>query len=706
VGRHAELDIDVNRIGVITLDAADRPVNVLGSETVDELLAIVKRLHAMKEVQAVLIRSAKPKQFIAGADIDEIESISDPALGREKAAYGQSLMLAIETLPVPSVAVVDGPCLGGGLELALACTYRVAGDGPHVRLSLPEVRLGIIPGFGGTQRLPRLVGLMAALDLILTGKTLDGTRAFKAGLVDDVAPSEILESVARDLLHRAPRLPLPRKVPPAQKLPLLAPPLRNFVFKKARERAVGETRGFYPAPLAAIDVLEETFGRSKVDGYDLEAQKVGELIASPVSKALIRIFQATESIRKERPPAAPLPVNKVGIVGAGVMGAGIAHLVASRGKPVRLRDVSEGALQKAVDLLDSFGRKDVRRRRLTRREARARARLVSPTTQLSGFGRADLVIEAVVENLEVKRKVFSELSGRTRPDAILATNTSALPVTEIARAVDNPSRVVGLHFFNPVHRMPLVEVIRGEATSEAAVATAASFALAIGKTPIVVKDRPGFLVNRILGIYLSEASLAAQEGVPIPEIEAGLTAFGMPMGPFELMDEVGLDIAEEVGIYLKSAFPHFPPPGALLAELRKEGRLGKKSGKGFYLHEGAKKTYDEPHVAALLRRLSIETGWRMDLGEYGRLLDRFVLLMVNEAARCLEEGIVASSRDVDVGMVFGTGFAPFRGGLTAYANARTLPEVVGILDELEKSHGERFRPAALLRERAASGLPL
>jgi 3-hydroxyacyl-CoA dehydrogenase / enoyl-CoA hydratase / 3-hydroxybutyryl-CoA epimerase len=691
--RHVSLDFAAQGLAILSLNDADRSVNVLSSESLSELHQALQRLSMMKETTGLMVRSAKPKQFIAGANIDEIAAVTNPQEAEEKAAFGQEIIRMMEDLPFPSVAVIDGICVGGGLEFALGCTYRVAGDGPHIKIGLPETKLGIIPGFGGTQRLPKVVGLLPALDMILKGKLVDSKKAFKMGLVDDLTASEILEDVAIQWLIKRPKLKRPSRLSFGDRMIQNFPPLRKVAFKKARKDTIALTKGFYPALIAAIDVIEATYGRLN---YGVEAKRVGELATSTVAKSLIRIFQATESIRREKIGEGAKSVQKLGILGAGVMGGGIAQLAASKDKPVRMRDISVDALGKAMQVVFDLNRKEMKKRRITRREATARYGMISPTTELTGFKRADLIIEAVVEKMEIKKKVFHEISGTAKSNAVLATNTSALSVTEIATAATNPDRVIGLHFFNPVHRMPLVEIIKGVHTSDSTVATTHSFALSIGKTPIVVADRPGFLVNRILGLYLNEAALAAEEGIPVPAMEQAMKDFGMPMGPFELMDEVGLDIAEEVGHYLKRSFPHFAEPSGLIAKIRKLDRLGKKNGEGFYIHD-KQKVLDEKTIASLI------TAPTLTEVTYPAIVDRFVLLMVNEAARCLEEGVVANSRDVDVGMIFGTGFAPFRGGLLAYANHRTLQDVEVALNDLATKHGDRFKPVAKIRDLAAAG---
>ncbi len=694
--RHLKLHVGQDQIAILNLDMVDKSTNVLSTELIEELTHSFQRLHSMKEVEGLMIRSSKKNQFIAGANIDEIYGIDDPNKACEKSRMGQELMELIESLNFPSIAVINGPCLGGGLELALACTYRIAGEGRHVKLASPEVRLGIIPGFGGTQRLPKVVGLVKALDLIVSGRDLHSQQAFKIGLVDDIAASEILENVAREWLKKKPRLRRPIRQSFLFHTMEFLPPLRRWIFSNARKKTWASTLGFYPAPLAAIDVLEKTYKSNNAFSYDLESQKVGGLITSPISKSLIALFLATEEIRRQRLSVSPKPIRKVGVLGAGIMGGGIAYILSSKGKSVRLRDISITSLGKSLKTVRQLSEKEIQRKKIDPREAEARYMRIAPTADWTGFRHVDFVIEAVVEKMEIKKQVFNELAKFVSSDTVCATNTSALSISEIAAATPTPSRVIGLHFFNPVHRMPLVEVIQGKETSPQTIATTLNFAISLGKTPIVVADRPGFLVNRILGLYLNEATLAAEEGIPIQEIERAIKNFGMPMGPFELMDEIGLDISQEVGLYLCHSLPHFPKPSSLIATLRKDGRLGKKTNKGFYVYHQGKKFLDEKYLAKNCRSRKIEF-----VGElHSQLVDRFTFLMINEAARCLEEKVVSSVRDLDVGMVLGTGFPPFRGGLLAYSNSLGLRQIYDGLNKMTQTHGKHFSPCNHLSQLA------
>lgn len=699
-GKHHRLDIQEDNIALLMLDMAQKSANVLSTEFIEELTTTFQQLHDIRatKVKGLLIASAKPKMFIAGADIDEIFAISDSAEASEKARMGQEMMAALEGLPFPSVAVIDGPCLGGGLELALACTYRIAGQGSHVKLGLPEVRLGIIPGFGGTQRLPKVIGLVPALDLILTGKILETRRAFKLGLIDDFADSKILIEVGKKWIHQKRKIKRPSRISLPKKILGDFPIARRLVFQKVKKKVIAQTQRSYPAPLVALEVLQQTYGSKSPFCYELEARKVGQLATTPVCKSLIQLFLATEEIRKvKRPDEQRRPIQKVGVLGAGVMGGGIAQLLVSKEKTVRLRDISTTAIAKGLKTVRDLNKKLLKRRRINQREAGRRLARIVPTTDWTGFRRVDFVIEAVVEKLKIKKNVFQEVAQCVSSETVLATNTSALSITEIASAVPHPERVIGLHFFNPVHKMPLVEIIQGKETSEETIATTIDLAISMGKTPIVVKDSPGFLVNRILGAYLNEACRILQEGTPIDDIEKAMKKFGMPMGPFELIDEVGLDIAEEVGVYLCSSFSHFPKPASILSSLRKEGRLGKKEGRGFYVHEKGKKKLDEKYLKTSAEDIGSNLSSKQ---RYHEMVDRLVLLMVNEASRCLEEKIVLSVRDVDVGMVLGTGFAPFRGGLLSYANTQGLRLIADKLNGLVQKHGDHFQPSKYLSELA------
>lgn len=691
----------------VTFDRPGERVNLLTSHVLRALDEILGAIAGRSDLRGLWIESGKPGTFVAGADVEEIATFDDAYRASEAARFGQSVFQRIADLSIPSVAVIGGACLGGGAEMALACTFRVVSDDPAVRIGLPEVQIGIIPGFGGTQRLPRLVGLGPALDLILTGRSLDARAARRIGLVDAVVPAAYLERESRALLLRAAddRRAVLREVRKGRGplVPLLEElgPWRRFVLGRARKAASAKTRpADYPAPFRALEAVDAAFAMPLRQGLDVEARVVGELIPTRTSKNLIWLFKSQSALKRtpDGSVAPPRKIRKVAVLGAGIMGGGIGHLAADRGLPVRVKDIRQDALLMALRTASGLWVAQVRKGRLSRREAEQRLGYLSPTLDDRGLGRADLVIEAVVEDLSVKQKVLAAAEERIAERAVFASNTSSLPIGEIAARALRPERVVGLHFFNPVHRMPLVEVIAGPKSSPEAVATVRAFAVDLGKTPVVVRDSPGFLVNRILMLYLSEAMHLLADGVRIDTVDTAAREFGMPMGPFALLDQVGLDTARQVAGVLHAAFGKRIGAGApVLAALVDAGRLGVKSGRGFHTYSNGQRAAVDRKAYALagvstFRDLPMET-----------LQERMVLAMVNEAAVCLEDGVVQDPRDVDVAMVMGAGFPPFRGGLLRHADATGAAVLVDRLSRLADGHGERFRPAGILREMAASG---
>lgn len=690
----------------LVMDDPSRKVNVLGVQAFDDLEAALAELESSAGLKGVVLRSGKEGSFIAGADLDAIATIADPAEVEALVKRAHAAFSRLAALPVPTVAAIEGPCLGGGLEIALACDSRVAAE-ERATIGLPETLLGIFPAFGGTTRLPRVVGLSAACDLILTGRTLDAKRAEKLGLVAKAAPAAwLVEAAERRVAQLAARPAGSRRdaYRPKGFVPWLldtTPPGRALVFRQARAGVMAKTSGHYPAPLAALDVLRQGIGGTVEASLALEAAAIGPLVTGAVCKNLVRIFRMSEDAKRASvvPDAAlrPAPIARLALAGAGVMGGGIAELASRFGIEVRLRDVRPESLQKGLQTVRAVLDERGRRRRTPGREKDGQMARILPTLELSGFAQADAAIEAVVEDLDVKRRVFAELEVRMRPDALLATNTSSLSVDALAEGLQHPGRFVGFHFFNPVHKMPLVEVVRGARTSDAALVTAVGLARRLGKTPVVVKDSPGFVVNRILMPYLREAMHLFEEGFAVADVDASMRAFGMPMGPFEVVDEVGLDVAHKVAGVLSAAFPTRMQPAPLLEKLVAAGRLGRKSGTGFYRHVGRKRTPD-PMVSALLGQAASRRP-----GSLEQLSERMALAMVNEGARCLEEGVVADAGAVDTAMIFGAGFPPFRGGVLRWADATGLPHVVERLRALRAEKGERFEPCALLVTKAERG---
>ena len=700
-----DLAIGEDGLAVLTFDLPGEKVNKFSREVFTELAEVLVRLAREPRVRGLLIRSGKPDVFIAGADIKEFVNLS-PADAVEGVRRGQALFEQLAHLSFPTVAAINGICLGGGTELALACDYRLMSDSPKAKIGLPEVRLGIFPAWGGSTRLPRLVGLQAALNLILTGKQLDAKRAKRIGLVDEAVPAAIFEdwsrSFARGKLGSAkPRSR--RKAMSAAEWALEGNPLgRRILFRKARESVLDQTGGHYPAPLEALAVIEESYGRPVEAGLEAEARRIRNVFGGEVQKNLLAIFFMTEEVKKETgvsdPTVKPREVRRVGVLGAGLMGGGIAQLVADKGIPARMKDIDPKALAHGFATAASLWREAIKKRRLKPREMDAKMALLSGTLEYTGFARCEVTIEAVVEKLAVKRAVLADWEGVVPASAIFASNTSTLPITEIAAGAKEPGRVVGMHFFNPVHRMPLVEVIRGRGTSDETVATVFALAKTLGKTPVVVRDSPGFLVNRILAPYLSEAVRLVKEGCRIEDVDGAMTAFGMPVGPLALLDDIGLDVAVKAGEVLQAAFPERMQPSgdeALVAM----GRLGRKNGKGFYEYESGRRGKPSADAYAALRVPAPErSSVPLDV-----IAERLLLPMVNEAAYCLEEDVVSGPGKLDLAMIFGTGFPPFRGGLLRHADALKADRVLARLSDLSERFGPRFTPAQTIRRLAGAG---
>jgi len=687
--------IDPNGIIHVVFDRPDAKVNLLTPDLFRDLGELLDSVRGREDVRGLIFKSAKAGAFIAGMDVEVMASFTDAFKAAEGARFGQIVLQRIADLPVPSACAINGVCLGGGTELALACTVRVAADSKAVKIGLPETQLGIIPGFGGTQRLPRLVGLVASLDLILSGRTLDARRAQKMGLVDLVVPEAYLERETIKLMLKA-AAGLKRSRPLAARLFEITPPLRRFVIDKARKAAEAKASPeSYPAPFRALEAIDAAFSMPMPQGLDLEARIVGELVPTRTSKNLMWLFKSQSALKKDAGGIVALPrkVRRAAVLGAGIMGGGIAQLIADKGISVRLKDLRGDALLAALRKASKIWREQVDRKRLTPREMRQKLGFVAPTLDDSGLSKVDIVLEAVVENLDVKQKVLASMEERMGPRAVFASNTSTIPISDIAARAVRPERVVGMHFFNPVHRMPLVEVIAGQRSSPEAVSTVHAFALALGKVPVVVRDAPGFLVNRILMLYFNEALRFLAEGVSIEDADRSMLAFGVPMGPFALMDEIGLDTGQHAAAVLEGAFgKRIGAATPILQAIVAGGRLGKKNGKGFYHYKHGRRTRPDGAVSKLAGasaplQLPVEM-----------LQERMVLAMVNEATICLEDGVVREPRDVDVAMVYGTGFPPFRGGLLRYADSVGPAVLVDRLSRLADAHGERFRPAGLLRD--------
>jgi 3-hydroxyacyl-CoA dehydrogenase/enoyl-CoA hydratase/3-hydroxybutyryl-CoA epimerase len=690
-------------LAVVVLDPPHRKLCVLDAPLLRDLDRAVGELERDGSLQGVVLTGRSAGEFAAGADVKAIEGLTDPRAVERMVRVVHALFLRIEDLRPRTVAAVGGAVPGGALELSLACDLIVATDDPKTRIGLPETQLGILPGWGGSHRLPKRIGLPKALEAILTGRLYPAKQAWKLAIVDRLTKPEYLRRVASDIAMG--RLPCRRASRGVRAWLVDRNPLvRALIARQARKATLAKTKGHYPAPLAALELVVRAPGVHNRDAAEREANAVAGLATGPVCKSLIRIFFGMEEAKKlgrGRDGVEPRTIERAGVLGAGVMGGAIASMMAARGIATRLMDLAPQALDRAQ--LDHRAEidKQRKRRRLEPHEATAALDRLEVTTEPVGFARTQLVVEAVAEKLEVKRQVLGAIARQAGPDAILATNTSSLSVGAIAEGLPHPERVCGMHFFNPVRQMPLVEVVRGERTSEQVVTTVAALALRLGKTPVVVADVAGFLVNRILGPYLDEALRLFEGGADVARVDRALCAFGMPMGPFALLDEVGFDIAQHAAASLHAAYGERMAPSRGLDGLVGPQRLGRKTGLGFYRH--AEDRRRKPVVADDLAAHQRGTFAR-PLGD-DEIVDRLVLAMANEAARCLDEGVVAGPRELDLATVLGTGFAPFRGGLLHWADTLGL---LRVLDRLERiasapdvaARGEgrqRFAPCALLR---------
>jgi 3-hydroxyacyl-CoA dehydrogenase / enoyl-CoA hydratase / 3-hydroxybutyryl-CoA epimerase len=689
-------------IALVTLDVPEASVNTFTRGVREEFVALLDRLEHDSSVRAAVLLSGKPDVWIAGADVEELVALPGAAEAARLSEYGHQLMDRVERLRTPIVAAINGACLGGGLELALACAYRIATETPATVLALPEVQLGLLPGAGGTQRLPRTIGLRSALDMILTGRNVRPRRALQTGLVDEVVHPAILRDVAtsraRELGAAGGRSRLRRRSSSrsrgnAQRLLLDENPIgRAVVFRQAREQTLARTHGHYPAPLAALQAVQAGYAGGRARGYETEARLFGEVAASEVAKQLIFLFFASSALKKDLPGPPPLPVTKIGILGTGFMGAGIAGVAAQRGILVRFKDVDNGRVLKGLAAVRDVVRERLVKHQITRQEFENDMSLVSGTSTYTGFGNVPLVIEAVFEDLAVKQAVVREVEAVLPRGAIVASNTSTIPITRIAEASRDAAHVVGMHFFSPVPKMPLLEVIVTERTDPQVTATAVAVGKRLGKTVIIVRDSPGFFANRILAPYLNEAGKMLDEGAAIDAVDRALVAFGFPVGPITLIDEVGIDVAGKSGGVLAEAYGARMTPSASLQRVVAAGRTGRKGRKGFYLYsDDGKKQGVDPSVYTLL-----PTGAQRSVISDEEIQRRAVLAMVNEAARCLEEGVVRAPRDGDVGAVFGIGFPPFRGGPFRYIDTVGAATIVQQLEELNDRFPPRFQPADFL----------
>jgi 3-hydroxyacyl-CoA dehydrogenase/enoyl-CoA hydratase/3-hydroxybutyryl-CoA epimerase len=681
-------------ICVLMFDRPGSSANVFDHATLEELRQELDFIFATAEVKGLILISAKPTIFIAGVDLKRMTEGTPMEEINELLTLGQAQINRLTQLPIPTVAAIHGTAVGGGYEIALACDYRLASPDSVTKVGLPETNIGLLPAWGGATRLPRLIGLPKAVDFILAGRTVPARQALKLGLVDELVPTERLIRAATQKI---------REGKPHRPLHLLAnnPLTATIIRLSQRPRLLKKARGHYPAVLKAFDVMTRGITKSISGSLTLEREGIMELARTDACHHLIRIFFLRERAKKRTiespsPRLDPNPVLRTAVIGAGVMGAGIAQWFSARGFPVVLRDINAEQVGKGMAGITKLYRDGVQRHIFTQHEARDGVDRIYPAPTEVPLRQVDLVVEAAVENMELKKKIFQRLDETTVEETILATNTSALPVSELAAGIRHPERVLGLHFFNPVHRMQLVEIIAAPLTAPETLARALRFMQQIGKLPVVVKDSPGFLVNRILMPYLVEAGTLYEHGASLENLEEAMLDFGMPMGPLRLLDEVGLDVALHVAQTLASSFSGRMQVPAILSQMVKDGLLGRKSGSGFYLYNRAKSSRPNPRVMDYVQTKTASGLTWKDLQE------RMYFLMLNEAARCLEEKIVATPEDVDFAMIMGTGFAPFRGGPLRYADSIGAEKIAGAMEILTDCGAAQYAPCVLLRSMAAT----
>jgi len=688
-------------IAVISMDDTSQAQNVLNTSISQEFENVFADVSGDDSLKALIFISAKDDCFIAGADITMLQEINSLEEGKEASKLLHALTQKIVDLPITTVAAINGACLGGGLELALAFDYRIATKAPSTKIGVPEVQLGLLPGGGGTQRIPRLVDLPSALDLMLTGRQLNAVRAKKIGLVDAAVAPEILMDIAVKFTGKG----KPSREKSIKQKAINSAPARKVILAQARKKTLKATKGHYPAPMKILDVVEQGLATDLQSGLNIEASGFAELLMTPVSKQCVNIFFATTELKKDSgvdSKTEAREVKKVGVLGAGLMGAGISSVTIEKAKlPVRLKDISAEGLANGFSYVAKILSKKVSRRRLKpNKRDQIMARLTG-STNYSGFNNADVVIEAVFEDLKLKQTMIADIEKIAgKNEIIFATNTSAIPINDVAAKAKHPERVIGMHYFSPVEKMPLLEIIKGDKTADWVTATAVQLGKDQGKTVIVVNDGPGFYTTRILVPYNMEAVRLVLEGVAIEDVDAALENFGFPVGPIKLMDEVGIDVGAHIVENLHQAFGDRIPLIDGIDKLIQDDRKGRKNKRGFYDYSSKAKVKKVDESIYPIIGVDEPGSWHISAD---KIVERVILTMLNEAAYCLGEGILRSARDGDIGAIFGLGFPPYLGGPFRYMDSKGVAEVVIRLHELEKEHGERFKPAPMLLELAKVG---
>ena len=687
---------------IVTLDQPNEKVNKLTEELITEFQDLLSNTDP-SSVDGMVLTSGKSGNFIAGADVEMLKNKSAPQGIEELSQRGNKLLLKLANYPKPVVAAIHGSCLGGGLEVAMACHYRVASEHSDTVMGQPEVKLGLLPGGGGTQRLPRLIGVQNALTYMLTGKNIYPRKAYKLGLVDELTHRDAVVTAGKAAVRKmnAGNFERDDKRSLLHQLMEGLSPLRKIIYSQARKRAQSNTNGNYPAPDKIIDCVQEGYENGLEAGLELESKNFGKLAATPESQALVNLFFAMQGAKKNPDEDNAISVDKMGVLGAGLMGAGIADVSVNNGYRVLLKDQSISQASKGKktiwENLDSKRKKHI----ISSFERDQTASLVTPTETYDGFGNAELVIEAVFEDLDLKQSILKEVEAATSEKCIFASNTSSLPIHKIAEKADRPEQVVGMHYFSPVPKMPLLEIITTEQTADWVAATAREVGIQQGKHVIVVNDGPGFYTTRILAPFMNEALMLLEEGISIEELDRHMKQFGFPVGPAALFDEVGIDVAAHITEVLSDLFAERGVhPSKKPTKLFEDGFKGKKNEKGFYKYEQkdgkTKKTDPNKEIYRYFggnRRTSMDAQ---------TVQQRITLTMVNEAAWCLQEGILRNPTDGNLGAVLGLGFPPFLGGPFRYIDGEGAGTIVQRLEKFEQEHGPRFTPADILKEHAKS----
>ena len=703
---------DKNNIGILTLYREDKEFNTIDKVFLTEFNDCLDHIQEQKELRGVIICSAR-EDFMVGADIYELHSFRSAEDGRKASEDMNRTMNRLASLTIPVVAVIHGNCLGSGLELALACTWRLVSDTKETRLGQPEIQLGLIPGAGGTRRLPRVIGLQAAIDMILTGRRISGKKAQKNGLADACVPHQLLFSQAKKYILKDPG----KKSPPtpsqsgnlSKDLPKWAiegnPIGRKVMFRKSRDLVDEKTRGFYPASYKALEAVFDGYDLSLDESCALESKLFGELVQTRQSQSLMHLFHA-QANAKRHPWVGEASkrfgedqIRLIGVIGAGLMGSGISTICADHDIRVRLADESEEAIGRSLKYVHTYLSRKVDRRRLQTFELQRKMAFISPSLSTQGLESSDMVIEAVHEDQDIKQSIAKDITHKGHRNLIFASNTSAIPIAKIAEKSKYPDQVIGMHFFSPVEKMPLLEIVITEKTAPWVVDRCLQLGKLLDKKIILVKDAPGFYTTRTLAFYLSEAMTIVSEGTPVDVVDHALTQFGFPQGPVTLIDEVGLDICIPVIKTMTQAFPDKISLPDGLEHIYASGRLGKKNGKGFYLYKEGEKAGVDPDADQLVRKGKTE---RVILPA-DEVIERCLMIFVNESVLCLEEEILTKASDGDLGAVFGLGFPPFWGGPFKYCDFVGIHHVVEVLNRLCEKYGDRFKPARLLKEYAVEG---